>query len=103
MKITIDKGRILHLAALLTFTHLIGHFLMNWYGWTFVSAYALSCSITCQLSNVAMQVLEGKGSLGLFGLFEEGGAGAGASAGAGAGGIHTPESKKKNRKKKKKT
>ena len=59
MKVTVDTKRLLHLGILLIVTHVLGQYLMTNYEWTFLSAYGFSCSLSCQMSNALLKVLEG--------------------------------------------
>ena len=59
MKVSLDSGRILHLLLLLFITVLAGELLLSWWsGYGRLSAYALSCTVTCQLSNVVMGLMK---------------------------------------------
>lgn len=58
MIVTVDKTRVAHFMLLAIFTHLGGSLLMNRFDWSFLSAYGLSCSCICQLSNGMIKIYE---------------------------------------------
>lgn len=58
MNIVFDMYRGLHLLLLVTLTYTLGKALIDKYEWTPLSAYGLTCSLVCQLSNVILKVRE---------------------------------------------
>mmetsp|Transcript_53251 Transcript_53251/g.79090 ORF Transcript_53251/g.79090 Transcript_53251/m.79090 type:complete len:94 (-) Transcript_53251:348-629(-) len=57
MIVTIDKTRVLHLFLLIVLTILGGYTLISRYGWNKLSAFGLSCSVTCQVSSIIMKLI----------------------------------------------
>mmetsp|Transcript_25074 Transcript_25074/g.28079 ORF Transcript_25074/g.28079 Transcript_25074/m.28079 type:complete len:100 (-) Transcript_25074:324-623(-) len=54
MNVSFDSERLVHLLVLILLTVVAGELLVSWADWGRLSAYSLSCSVTCQLSNVIM-------------------------------------------------
>ena len=54
MNVSFDSERLVHLLLLILLTVVAGESLVSWANWGRLSAYSLSCSVTCQLSNVIM-------------------------------------------------
>mmetsp|Transcript_2090 Transcript_2090/g.3872 ORF Transcript_2090/g.3872 Transcript_2090/m.3872 type:complete len:104 (-) Transcript_2090:505-816(-) len=59
MKVTLDAQRILHLLLLLSISYLIGQFLVSRYEWKPFSAYGFGCTLTCNISNAVVKMIEG--------------------------------------------
>ena len=58
MKITFDVRRVMHLNLLVAATFLTGRYcFIERFGMSNLSAYALSCFLVCQISNVLMRFL----------------------------------------------
>jgi hypothetical protein len=66
MNIVFDIYRGLHLLLLITLTYTFGKVLIDIYEWTPLSAYGLTCSLVCQLSNVFLKVREMTNGLGQY-------------------------------------
>lgn len=67
-RITLDWTRVGHLCVLVSLTLLIGRLLADRFGFGKLTAYGLSCSLVCQISNAIMKIYvdeesqeEGKG------------------------------------------
>jgi hypothetical protein len=60
-KISIDSTRLAHLMLLLFFTYVCGQFLIQTWEWTNLTAYGLSCSIVCQISNAVLRLAKESG------------------------------------------
>jgi hypothetical protein len=90
MKVNLDARRFAHLAVLMALSHFIAQYLLKNYEWKFLAAYGFSCSISCQLNNVALLILEAVN-------------GNGGSGGSGSGddNVKSKIQKEGNRKKKK--
>ena len=58
MKVTFDLKRLLHLIILITLTVTVGRHLIEHYEWKPLSAYGMSCSLVCQISNVLLKLYE---------------------------------------------
>ena len=58
MKVTFDLKRVLHLILLIVLTITFGQLLIQRYEWKPLSAYGLTCSIVCQISNVILKFHE---------------------------------------------
>ena len=58
MKINLEWKRILHLIVLIIFTGLLGQILIKRFEWKQLSAYGLSCSLVCQISNAIFKINE---------------------------------------------
>lgn len=54
-KITLDWTRLGHLFLLVSLTLLIGRVIADRFGFGKLTAYGLSCSLVCQISNVIMK------------------------------------------------
>ena len=63
MLITIDRTRIVHLCVLIATTLIAGSILTNFYKWNRLSAYGLTCTISCQISDVILKVSKEKRKL----------------------------------------
>lgn len=59
MIVTVDTPRVLHLFLLLGVTYLGGRILIDRFDWSGLSAFGLSCTVACQLSNAIMQLYAG--------------------------------------------
>mmetsp|Transcript_21694 Transcript_21694/g.36884 ORF Transcript_21694/g.36884 Transcript_21694/m.36884 type:complete len:104 (+) Transcript_21694:258-569(+) len=58
MQVTLDAKRISHLLALLLASFLIAKLLQVKFDWTPLSAWGLGISISCQMSNAIVKVME---------------------------------------------
>jgi hypothetical protein len=58
MKVTIDSTRVLHLLLLMGLSWLGGSLLMHYLEWSFFSAFGLSTTVVCQVSNSLMQLYQ---------------------------------------------
>ena len=58
MLVTIDKTRIYHLLLLLTTTLVGGYLLIYFLEWGRLSAYGLSCTVSCQISDAILKAKE---------------------------------------------
>jgi len=58
MQVTLDAKRISHLLALLLASFLIAKLLQVKFEWTPLSAWGLGISISCQMSNAILKVME---------------------------------------------
>lgn len=58
MKVTFDLKRFLHLIILIILTVTFGQILIQRYDWKPLSAYGLTCSLVCQISNVVLKFNE---------------------------------------------
>mmetsp|Transcript_7612 Transcript_7612/g.10996 ORF Transcript_7612/g.10996 Transcript_7612/m.10996 type:complete len:103 (-) Transcript_7612:1184-1492(-) len=58
MQVTLDAKRISHLLALLLASFLIAKLLQVKFDWTPLSAWGLGISISCQMSNAILKVME---------------------------------------------
>lgn len=58
MEVTLDIKRILHLISLILSSYLIAKLLQIKFEWTPLSAWGVGISITCQVSNAIMSVLD---------------------------------------------
>ena len=63
MKVTLDLKRLLHLLLLIVLTLTFGQILIQRYEWKPLSAYGLTCSIVCQISNVILKFHEISGAI----------------------------------------
>ena len=63
MRVTVDYKRILHLIVLILLTYIFGQILVQRYDWAPLSAYGLTCSLVCQISNVILKFHEISNSL----------------------------------------
>ena len=63
MRVTIEPKRVLHLIILIVLTVTFGRLLTERYEWKFLSAYGLTCSVVCQISNVIMKFHEVSGAI----------------------------------------
>jgi hypothetical protein len=63
MRVTIEPKRVLHLIILIVLTVTFGRLLTERYEWKFLSAYGLTCSLVCQISNVIMKFHEVSGAI----------------------------------------
>jgi hypothetical protein len=63
MKVTVDIKRSCHLVCLLTLTYIFGNILIQHYEWAALSAYGLTCSVVCQISNVILKFHEISGAV----------------------------------------
>jgi hypothetical protein len=61
MKVTFDWKRVLHLVLLIVLTITFGQLLVQRYEWKPLSAYGLTCSVVCQISNVILKFHEVSG------------------------------------------
>jgi hypothetical protein len=61
MKVTVDFWRLVHLATLLLLSYAGGRFLISqWEMSSALSAYAISCFVICQISNILLKILKRK-------------------------------------------
>ncbi len=58
MKVTLDSKRVLHLISLILSSYLIAKLLQIKFEWTPLSAWGVGISITCQVSNAIMSILD---------------------------------------------
>lgn len=58
MKVTLDGKRILHLISLILSSYLIAKLLQVKFEWTPLSAWGVGISVTCQVSNAIMSILD---------------------------------------------
>lgn len=58
MKVTLDGKRILHLISLISSSYLIAKLLQIKFEWTPLSAWGVGISISCQVSNAIMSILD---------------------------------------------
>jgi hypothetical protein len=65
MKVTVNLSRLLHLTFLLVSTFLGGSYLAREWGMSALSAYAVSCVIVCQCSNIIIRFTASKGDAGV--------------------------------------
>lgn len=56
MKVSIDLKKVLHLILLIVFTITFGQLLIQHYEWKPLSAYGLTCSLVCQISNAILKL-----------------------------------------------
>lgn len=57
MKVTVDSGRIAHLAVLVGCSYLLGKFLVNRWEMSRLSGYGLGCYMVCQVNAVVTRVV----------------------------------------------
>jgi hypothetical protein len=60
MKINLESTKIVHFLFLLGLTLLGGWVLMDRYEWPYLSAFGFACTVTVQLSNLMLKLLEYK-------------------------------------------
>ena len=58
MQVTLDAQRILHLMALLLSSYIIAKLLQIRFEWTPLSAWGLGISISCQVSNAILKIMD---------------------------------------------
>ncbi len=58
MQVTLDAHRILHLLALLLSSFLIAKLLQVKFEWTPLSAWGVGISISCQVSNAILKIMD---------------------------------------------
>ena len=58
MQVTLDAQRILHLMALLLSSYIIAKLLQVRFEWTPLSAWGLGISISCQVSNAILKIMD---------------------------------------------
>ena len=58
MQVTLDAQRILHLMALLLSSYIIAKLLQVRFEWTPLSAWGLGISISCQVSNAILKMMD---------------------------------------------
>lgn len=63
MQVTLDAQRILHLFALLLSSFLIAKLLQVKLEWTPLSAWGLGISISCQVSNAILKIMDPESSI----------------------------------------
>mmetsp|Transcript_5133 Transcript_5133/g.6633 ORF Transcript_5133/g.6633 Transcript_5133/m.6633 type:complete len:82 (+) Transcript_5133:248-493(+) len=56
MKVSIDVKKGLHLILLIVLTITFGQLLIQHYDWKPLSAYGITCSLVCQISNVILKL-----------------------------------------------